>query len=116
MSGSHKVLVYGTLKKGYGNNYLLGTSPMIRDGSFAIPNHRLIDSGLPFLVKSSKTSAFFGEVYEVDDEVLASLDALELHPTWYKRTFFKEIDASVYVLQDKVSEDIPTIFSYGSDR
>ena len=27
-----------------------------------------------------------GEIYEVDSNVLSSLDELEGHPTWYKRT------------------------------
>ena len=47
---------------------------------FAVKSH-----GVTFVVLSC-TQQVHGEIYEVDGNVLSSLDELEGHPTWYKRT------------------------------
>lgn len=42
-------------------------------------------SGIPFVIVSEPVSQISGELYEVDDQTLDKLDALEGHPNWYKR-------------------------------
>lgn len=79
-----KVFVYGTLKKGFGNNYLLRDSKFIGEAT-TVEKYALYISGIPFVTKDEKISHIQGEVFEVTKETLLKLDSLEGHPNWYKR-------------------------------
>lgn len=81
-----RVFVYGTLKKGHGNNRVLGNSTFLgeaitcADGFFMYTN-----GGFPYVLRNG---SFFikGELYEVtSDEVLRGLDRLEGYPSHYDR-------------------------------
>ncbi len=81
-STSHRVFVYGTLKRGLHNHVLLerarasfvGPARTTR-ASFAM---LLADAGYPYVVKTTTNArAIDGEVYAVDDDTLERLDALE---------------------------------------
>jgi gamma-glutamylaminecyclotransferase len=81
-STSHRVFVYGTLKRGLHNHVLLerarasfvGPARTTR-ASFAM---LLADAGYPYVVKTTTNArAIEGEVYVVDDDTLERLDALE---------------------------------------
>jgi gamma-glutamylcyclotransferase (GGCT)/AIG2-like uncharacterized protein YtfP len=81
------VAVYGTLKRGCGNNLLLHDSVFISEGKTK-DNYPLVigGSGLPFLAKTKGAGKKVEvEVYLVDERTLASLDMLEGHPRWYRR-------------------------------
>lgn len=85
----HKVFVYGTLRKGFHNNYLLSTSKMIGNAE-TIDKYTLVAAGIPFVNSTKETSTIKGEVYEVSDNVLATLDRLEgynenSNNNWYER-------------------------------
>lgn len=89
------VFVYGTLKKGQGNNDLmrlcnrLGECVLPYDAGMAM----FTTGGVPIVVNNlpSKMSRLvFGELYSTDDPIdyiktLIQLDGLEGHPDWYKR-------------------------------
>lgn len=74
-----KVFVYGTLKRGYGNNILLRGAEYLGEG--VLNNHILYYSygkgGFPVSRYNGK-GRVLGEVYEIDpDKHLYSLDSLE---------------------------------------
>lgn len=80
----HRVFVYGTLRRGELNAGLMADARFIRAAHtppaytlFALDGHPGLGAG--------GTTAVVGEVYEVDAQTLARLDALEEHPTWYER-------------------------------
>ena len=82
----HLVAVYGTLKRGHGNYYRhLTESKFIGKGKTK-DKYPLIIKGLPYLIEE-KGSGYNVEVevFKVDDDTFADLDALEGHPRWYKR-------------------------------
>lgn len=71
----NEIFVYGTLKRGYHNNDLLGDSQLL--GNYeTLPRWGLISLGsFPGMLPGNK--AVKGEVYVVDDETLERLDLLE---------------------------------------
>src|SRR3954464_9788743 len=83
----HFVFVYGTLKKGYGNNRLLTNAEFV--GNFATePNYRIFCNGsFPYLIQVGEGSGVSveGEIYKVSDQELARCDRLEGHPEMYER-------------------------------
>lgn len=94
MTNLNKVFVYGTLKKGYGNNRLLqGSSFLGKDKTKE--EYILGDVGFPYAFPSYVFSEItppqdlfkpvLGEVYEVDEETFSRLDHLEGVPYHYKR-------------------------------
>jgi gamma-glutamylcyclotransferase (GGCT)/AIG2-like uncharacterized protein YtfP len=97
------VFVYGTLKRGYGNNRLI-------DGPFVgyahtNPEFELLHlGGFPGMVEGS--SVIGGEVYNVKN--IAPLDRLEGHPHFYERR-----QIQVFVWDDKQSLFAPkTAWAY----
>lgn len=87
------VAVYGTLKKGFGN-YLryLQDQEFVGSGTTQ-DRYPLIVKGLPYLInEKGKGYKVEVDVFNVDMPTLQSLDALEGHPTWYRR---KEINIEV---------------------
>jgi gamma-glutamylcyclotransferase (GGCT)/AIG2-like uncharacterized protein YtfP len=116
----HKVFVYGSLLGGLHNNHHLGTSRLLQPGVQTQDSYVLLkaaeDEGYPFAIKSSDlrgmASSLLGEVYEVTDRVLASLDVLEGHPDVYRREEIQYIDAKkevstawMYLLYDRTEID-----------
>ena len=77
----HLVFVYGTLKSGDRNNYLLKGSKFIqKDSIFGT----LFDLGrFPALTDGHKK--VYGEIWEISDETLRRLDRLEGVPHLYSR-------------------------------
>lgn len=71
-----KIFVYGTLLSGFGNNILLEGQNFLGPATTK-PEFTFIDiGGFPGLMEGGKT-AIKGEVYDVDDDCLVSLDRLE---------------------------------------
>lgn len=79
-----RVFVYGTLMRGGFYHHLLETSRFIEE-AHTRRAYTLVDLGdYPALLEGGDTSVA-GEIFEVTDEVLASLDELEGHPDYYRR-------------------------------
>ena len=104
-----RVFVYGTLKQGHGNHeyYLAGNDGVEYLGRCYITGDFTMYSNgaFPMVVKGDNPEALnhiVGEVYEVDEDTLDALDALEGHPEWYCRekvlTPWKK--AWVYIMPD----------------
>ena len=91
---SHKVFVYGTLKRGFPNHHYMKTSKLI--GAYrTAERYPLVVGGRhfsPSLFPEPGTGKHvIGELWEVDDETLVKLDELEtVHlPTGYRREMAK---------------------------
>jgi len=78
------VFVYGTLRQGCSNNYLL-SGAMYLGAAWTRDRFALYVHDYPCLVKDRAAAFIRGEVYLVDAAVLARLDRLENHPHWYVR-------------------------------
>lgn len=77
-----RIFVYGTLKRGRGNDYLLHGQEFL--GEFLTKKqYDLFETGIPGLVEGEYQVK--GEVWSVDKNTLMALDSLEGHPDWYTR-------------------------------
>jgi gamma-glutamylcyclotransferase (GGCT)/AIG2-like uncharacterized protein YtfP len=73
----HNVFVYGTLKRGNRNNYLLKDAEYIGTAT-TVANYQMIHVGYPVIMMDTGTGhPVAGEVYRVGDSVLKNLDMLE---------------------------------------
>jgi len=97
----HVVFVYGTLRSGFNNHFIM--KPTVKIGIGETKNkYALYSSGIPFLVEDEQVSKVKGEVYFIDQTTFEILDSLEGHPSWYERKLIpvmvggKEYIASTY--------------------
>lgn len=79
-----QMLVYGTLRKGFGNEHFLRNAHFL--GSARIAGFKMYDLGFfPGAVRA-KDGMIYGEVYSLSSrEEIKAVDRLEGHPTFYKR-------------------------------
>lgn len=86
------VFVYGTLKEGHGNNYLLSSSEF--KGEATIRGHTLVlMQSFPYMIESDENKVVRGEVYEVKSpEIERRLDALEGYPSHYQKKTVKTME------------------------
>lgn len=90
----HRVFVYGTLKRGEPNHGLIkdtanGYAKFLGLGKTTVQYPLVIATkyNIPFLLKKPNTGNYvFGEIYDVDSNMLKRLDELEEHPQFYERT------------------------------
>jgi gamma-glutamylaminecyclotransferase len=82
----HLVFVYGTLRRGQHNNYLLKDQKFVGEAISSCPHFTMMASGIPF-VSYAKANGHRvrGEIFMVSDACLDRLDQLEGHPDWYQR-------------------------------
>ena len=106
---THRVFVYGTLRRGFSNHGLLATSKFIAEAATLRP-YWMITTG-PFPVLLDKVPDDFGvpalavagEIYHVADATVAALDRLEREGTSYDRKVTEvfeaghKVEAYIYV-------------------
>ena len=94
------VFVYGSLRQGFHNHYLLEKSEQLYDDA-VIAGTMASLGGFP-CVTTNGNNQIHGEIYSVDDETLARLDRLEGHPSIYCREIVHSSkgDVWVYLIQD----------------
>jgi gamma-glutamylcyclotransferase (GGCT)/AIG2-like uncharacterized protein YtfP len=81
----HLVFVYGSLMYGHGNHHLLMDNTFIGDYLTASDNYYMYSlGGYPGVTKGG-AGKVLGELYEVDDTTLESLDMLEGNGSFYTR-------------------------------
>lgn len=92
------VMVYGTLKKGFGNHYLLKDSEYLGPATTAGTMYSL---GAFPAVSLGGEAVVHGEVYSVDATTLQRLDKLEGFPGWYNREVVDTPygEAMIYTMQ-----------------
>ena len=81
---THRVFVYGTLKRGFWNHYLLEGREFF-GAAATVPTYRMIENGFPVILPDPEGKPIAGEIYAVDDETLARLDQLEREGSSYDR-------------------------------
>ncbi|MBE7122466.1 gamma-glutamylcyclotransferase [Bacillus cereus] len=107
----HHVFVYGTLRQGQTNAHYMQGATCIAEEAWVYGKLFDTNEGYPAMICSNEEKVY-GEVYEVDDEVLQKLDELEeytgntdtdLYDRITQTVYFadKEMHAYVYVAQDK---------------
>lgn len=88
-----QVFVYGTLKTNQPNHYLMedienGSAKLIGHGKTSECYPLIIATryNIPFVLKASGIGhQIDGEIYEIDEKMLQTLDKLEQHPNLYER-------------------------------
>ena len=88
---THRIFVYGTLKGGFRNHYLLEGCELV-GAAATVPTYKMIENGFPVIMPDLEGKPLAGEIYIVDDDTLARLDQLEREGSSYDR---KLIDVSL---------------------
>ena len=119
-----RIFVYGSLRRGFGNHRLLDASRHLGN-ALTEPIYSMLDlGGIPGVIVGGST-AIYGELYDLDDETLRYVDALEGHPLGYRRTPIKVFrldaedqmsssgpeEASIYLLPQRSREWYPIVES-----
>ena len=86
MTNRTRVVVYGSLKAGQGNHTLLQAEDTQYLGRMRFPGRMVSLGWFPAVTEDCEDGqTVLGEVYEVSNETLMSLDVLEGHPSFYER-------------------------------
>ena len=88
MERTNNLFVYGTLKRGFGNNWILRNSRFIGCGV----SEDLFDvysCGFPCAYPNDDGKRVFGEIYELTDEDFIFTDRLESNGSLYQREILK---------------------------
>jgi gamma-glutamylaminecyclotransferase len=88
---SHRVFVYGTLRRGFENHFFLRNARFLGAGRTK-ECYALYADGLPYVIKDEPRSRICGELYDVDGKTLEAMDHLEGHPLHYRRTSVDVLD------------------------
>lgn len=108
-----RLFVYGTLLSGGSQHARMADArPLGRASSR--PQLTLVDVGWHPAVVEAGHTAVVGELYEVDQALLAELDAFEGVPTWYQRVSITLADGSTamtYVMRAEDARGYPPIES-----
>jgi gamma-glutamylcyclotransferase (GGCT)/AIG2-like uncharacterized protein YtfP len=80
------LFVYGTLKRGYGNNArCLKGAEFVGEAVTATAGYGMQNIGYPTLFDDQEGTRAKGEIFKISPEQLAMCDRLENHPRMYKR-------------------------------
>jgi gamma-glutamylcyclotransferase (GGCT)/AIG2-like uncharacterized protein YtfP len=103
---AHRVFVYGTLKSGFWNHYLLEGCEFFGRAAtvpaYKMIENKMIENSFPVIMPDPEGKPVIGEIYTVDDETLARLDQLEREGSSYDR---KLIDVTLRLAS---GERLPT--------
>lgn len=107
----HRIFVYGTLKRGFGNNCLLEGQKFVGEAVTKMSEFLLRSRGIPYVHRiGAGGNKIKGEVYEIDDNCLEHVDGLEGHPNWYRREEVELHDGSkawIYIMPNIDYDSIP---------
>lgn len=107
----HLLFVYGTLRQGESNHYLLESSHCL--GSYqTTPDYSLYDLG-PYPAVIEGHHAIVGEVYQIDEETLARVDRLEDVPVEYRRESIVTPFGSAWIYLYQDTSQLTSMISSG---
>ncbi len=75
----HALFVYGTLRQGFSNHYLL-EGAVFQGFARTTKRYSLFAERIPYVSKAAAVLRIFGEVFLVDGKTLGLVDRLEGHP------------------------------------
>ena len=87
------VFVYGTLKRGYSNHHWMGQA-VYTDTAHTADQYVLYARTYPCMMRGPPTYHVEGEIYVIDDAILANLDILEGYPSLYTRDVIDVVRSS----------------------
>lgn len=104
------IFVYGTLKRGFYNHDLLENAEFVCEAITKEKYPMVNTEGyFPYLINNKGLGHYIqGEVYKIDEIILATLDILESYPSHYDRRQIQvvslgiELTAIVYFLKDEI--------------
>lgn len=99
-----RVFVYGTLKRGGYNHYILNSSIFEQEIKTKEKYSMYSMGAFPFVLLAESLVQITGEVFSVTEEVLKRLDILEGYPYFYNREQILLEDGTrawIYYLQEK---------------
>lgn len=80
------MFVYGTLKRKHPNHGALDGATFLGRAYLEGPYHMVNLGWFPGVVQAGgDTGKVYGEVYEIDTDILYTLDMIEGHPNFYRR-------------------------------
>jgi gamma-glutamylcyclotransferase (GGCT)/AIG2-like uncharacterized protein YtfP len=80
-----KVVVYGSLRAGMGNNRVIDGAKLLSTETVSLP-FEMIDMGsYPGLIRSDEVNDIEVEVYEVNPQTYRRVEQLEGYPSFYNR-------------------------------
>jgi gamma-glutamylcyclotransferase (GGCT)/AIG2-like uncharacterized protein YtfP len=80
-----RVVVYGSLRKGMGNNRVIDGATLLSTETISLP-FEMIDMGsYPGLIRSNEVNDIEVEVYEVNPQTYRRVEQLEGFPLFYNR-------------------------------
>lgn len=92
----YHVFVYGTLRRGQTNAHYMQGARCIADGAWTYGELFDTNEGYPAMICSNEVKVY-GEVYEVNDDVLHKLDELEEYTGNAETDLYDRITQTVYV-------------------
>jgi gamma-glutamylcyclotransferase (GGCT)/AIG2-like uncharacterized protein YtfP len=101
MENKYKVAVYGSLRKGLYNHYLMSHSDFIKTVSVEVPFKMIsMSDRFPALIPTKENNLVVFELYKIDDKTARNLDILEGYPDFYSKKYIKieDEDYLVYYL------------------
>lgn len=94
-----KIFCYGTLKNGMTNHHILGDSKLIKKTK-TIGRYEMISFGnFSGVIEYNNNYHIIGEVYNVSDDILQSIDCLECNGSMFDRKVIhvEDMDELVYI-------------------
>lgn len=98
------LFVYGSLRRGEINHYLLENAEYIGDD--AIANADLFNLG-PYPMFVGGTGTLYGECYHIPLQIIPTLDQLEDHPHYYQRRWMQCVSGQTRLVYQGFASHIP---------
>jgi len=106
----YKLFVYGTLRRGETHHGLLGVSHCV--SLLAQVSGSMVDTGFGYPAMMEGSGKVCGEIYEIDEEMLLRIDALEeYYGPGDPRNLYERVETTAYTDQGEVK-----VLTYVSNR
>jgi gamma-glutamylcyclotransferase (GGCT)/AIG2-like uncharacterized protein YtfP len=106
MSELARLCVYGSLKRGFGNNRLLQSATFVSPCTFKGTMYSM--GGFPAVSLHGDTD-IAGEIFEVDEATLHRCDQLEGHPDWYLRQKIETSSGPAWVYTQDADQQLSNL-------